>query len=101
MPLGLPAFPRRGSANPFRKRFRPVETGILLLLFVAASVAIMVSAAILYTLADGTIAFFGSGDVTPAEFLTGEEWTPSGGNPSFGVLPLLAADNLRLCSGVA
>ncbi len=91
-PRGM-RFPSR-DGNPFRKRFRPGETLILLLLFIAASIAVAISAAIIYTLADGSIDFFSSGEVGVFEFLTGDKWAPSGGRPKFGVLPLLAGTTM-------
>jgi len=78
------------DGNPFRKRLRPGETLALLLLFIAASIVVAISAAIIYTLANGSIDFFSSGEASVFEFLTGDKWTPSGKDPQFGVLPLLA-----------
>jgi phosphate ABC transporter permease protein PstC/phosphate ABC transporter permease subunit PstA len=78
----------------FRKVYRPFERGILLLLFLAASVAVFVSIAIIYTLADGTINFFSDPRVDILDFFTGDRWVPSGGDPKFGMLPLLAGTTL-------
>jgi phosphate transport system permease protein len=74
----------------YKKVSRPFEKGILLLLFLAASAAIVVSIAIIYTLLDGTVSFFSDPRVDFAEFLFGDRWVPSGGNPKFGILPLLS-----------
>ncbi len=78
----------------FRKVSRPFEKGILLSLFLAATVAVFVSLAIIYTLADGTINFFSDPRVDILYFFTGDRWVPSGGNPKFGMLPLLAGTSL-------
>ncbi len=74
----------------FKRSFRPLERTIELMLLLAASVAIIVSIAIIYTLMDGTVAFFSAPDVNIFEFLFGTKWVPSGSDPSFGILPLLS-----------
>jgi phosphate ABC transporter permease protein PstC/phosphate ABC transporter permease subunit PstA len=74
----------------YKKVSRPFEKGILTLLFLAASVAVVVSIAIIYTLADGAISFLSDPLVDITEFFTGDRWVPSGGNPKFGLLPLLS-----------
>lgn len=65
------------------------ERLIIWLLFLTASIAIIVSAAIIYTLVEGSAGFFLNPAVNILEFLTGSKWTPNGANPSFGLLPLL------------
>jgi len=60
------------------------------LLFASASFAVVVSAIIIYTLARGSYDFFSDPSVTMGGFLAGTRWVPSGGDPSFGMLPLLA-----------
>lgn len=70
------------------------ERLILVLLFIAASAAVIVSVAIIYTLLDGSVAFFADPLVDIVEFLTGSRWVPSGGNPRFGILPLLSGTTL-------
>lgn len=79
-----------GNKHPFRVRLRIGEKLITSLLFMAASFAVIVSIAIIYTLASGSVNFFTDPSVSPYEFFTGDRWVPSGGNPSFGILPLLA-----------
>ena len=87
--------PRRGygngrvRVNPFAHTLRPVELGILGLLFVAGSFAVVVSGLILYTLAEGSYEFFSHPSVTIWEFLTGSRWIPVQAGGSFGVNPLL------------
>lgn len=76
--------------NPFRTRVRLSEKLIVALLFVSASAAIVFSIAILYTLADSSFSFFTDPVVNIIEFLTGKRWSPTGGDPSFGILPLLS-----------
>ncbi|HNS65931.1 MAG TPA: ABC transporter permease subunit, partial [Candidatus Woesebacteria bacterium] len=76
--------------NPFRKKVDLKEGLIVRLIFIAASLAIIVSLAILYTLVDGSIEFFLSPKVSILQFFTGTKWTPSGTDPSFGILPLLS-----------
>lgn len=64
------------------------ERGVEILLFAAASVAVLVTAGIIYVLLSNSIEFFR--DVSVWEFLTGTRWNPDIGERSFGVLPLVA-----------
>lgn len=66
------------------------EQLIVWLLFLTASIAVVVSIAIIYTLVEGSIGFFFNPVVDIIEFFTGTKWTPSGLNPRFGLLPLLS-----------
>lgn len=68
----------------FKERF------IIWMLFLTASIAIMVSAAIIYTLLEGSASFFLDPAVNILEFFTGSKWTPNGTNPHFGLLPLFS-----------
>ena len=78
------------EVNPFHKKVDFKETLIVKLIFIAASLAIVVSLAILYTLLNGSIEFFLSPKVSIIEFFTGTKWTPNGTDPSFGILPLIS-----------
>jgi len=80
--------------NPFHKKVDFKEDIIVRLIFIAASLAIVVSLAILYTLVSGSIDFFLSPKVNILEFFFGIRWTPSGTDPSFGLLPLLSGTTL-------
>ncbi len=75
--------------DPFRKRFRPGEDLIVWFLLAMASLAIVVSATIIYTLVDGSYDFFTDPRVDLFDFLTGSEWLPNGANPKFGIIPLV------------
>ena len=63
-------------------------------MFSAASLSVIASALIIYTLASGTVRFFDYGEANLAEFLTGTNWLPNGRNPSFGIWPLLSGTAL-------
>ena len=63
-------------------------------LFGAASLSVIASALIIYTLASGTIRFFEYEEATFFEFITGTDWVPIGRNPSFGIWPLLSGTAL-------
>jgi phosphate ABC transporter permease subunit PstA/phosphate ABC transporter permease protein PstC len=76
------------EGNPFLLKFNIRENLIVFLLFISASIAIFFSAAIIYTLLDGSFEFFTN--VNIIEFLTGTEWVPHGREPLFGILPLLS-----------
>lgn len=75
--------------NPFKFKHKFSEKIVILLLFCSASVAVVVSAAIIYTLSEGSLDFFTNPLVNVLEFLTGTRWVPSGANPLFGILPLI------------
>lgn len=74
---------RRASA---RSRF---EGAIRVALFGAAAISIATTLAIVFSLLQETIAFFG--DVPIGDYLLGTKWTPqfAGEQQSFGVVPLL------------
>jgi len=76
------------EGNPFSLRFNLKEKLIVVLLFLSASIAIFFSAAIIYTLFDGSYDFFS--EVNIIEFLTGTVWVPTEIFRAFGVLPLLS-----------
>jgi phosphate transport system permease protein len=69
-----------------RSRF---ESAIKAMLFAAAAVSVLTTLAIVFSLLNETIAFFG--DVPFGDFLFGTKWTPqfAGDQQSFGVLPLI------------
>ncbi len=81
------AAPSEDVVNPFRKSLRLQEHAIHWLLVAAASFAVVVSIAILYTLAVGSVDFFTDPRTTMVEFLFSTEWVPSA--DKFGVIPLL------------
>ncbi|KYK21085.1 hypothetical protein AYK24_09595 [Thermoplasmatales archaeon SG8-52-4] len=76
------------EGNPFSLKFNFKEKLIVVLLFLSASIAIFFSAAIIYTLFDGSFDFFS--EVNIIEFLTGTIWVPTEIFRAFGVLPLLS-----------
>jgi phosphate ABC transporter permease subunit PstA/phosphate ABC transporter permease protein PstC len=86
----IKASKRAIEENPFRIKLNIREKIIVALLFASASAAILISIAIIYTLAEGSFSFFTDPLVNFLEFLTGSRWVPSGINPSFGILPLLS-----------
>lgn len=81
---------KANEENPFKTKRDLREKFIVLLLFASASIAVIISAAIIYTLVEGSFSFFTDPLVNIFEFLTGTNWVPSGKNPSFGILPLLS-----------
>ena len=92
------------EGNPFRRKLRIREGTVLVLLFLAASFAVVVSAAIVLTLVDGSWDFFTNSykgvvasewsGVSIGKFLSGTEWIPSGREPRFGVLALVSGTTL-------
>ncbi|HZH23329.1 MAG TPA: hypothetical protein VEY49_00365, partial [Solirubrobacteraceae bacterium] len=69
-----------------RSRF---EGAVKAILFSAAAVSVLTTLAIVFSLLNETLAFFG--DVPIADFLFGTKWSPqfAGDQQSFGVLPLV------------
>jgi phosphate transport system permease protein len=69
-----------------RSRFEAVIKAVL---FCAAAVSVATTLAIVFSLLNETIAFFG--DVPVGDYLFGTKWTPqfSGDQQSFGVVPLI------------
>ncbi|MDY1590898.1 MAG: phosphate ABC transporter permease PstA [Methanofastidiosum sp.] len=78
------------NGNPFHKKVDLKEALIVKLIFIAASLAILVSLVILYTLVNGSIEFLLSPKVSILQFFTNTQWTPYGTDPSFGILPLIS-----------
>ena len=78
-----------GEVGMGRRRRRPLEQGVLLLLAAATTVSILVTVGIVFTLVDEGVPFFTDGNVSVWDFLTGTTWQPVAG--LFGVWPLLAA----------
>lgn len=80
----------RETTSRFRAR-NVVEQGVRVMLIAAASVAILTTAGIIFSLLSSTIEFFRL--YPAADFFTGLEWAPSfsgrGGSSELGVLPLL------------
>ena len=65
------------------------ERIIKAILFLAASVSILVTVGIIASLLGETIAFFQEESVTLKAFLTGSEWSPLFSDPEFGIRPLI------------
>ena len=68
-------------------RRRRGEEVIKVLLFAAAILSVLTTFGIVFSLAEGTIEFFG--EVGIGEFLFGTDWSPLFADPSFGVVPLV------------
>ena len=81
----------RGRRPPLTKRVSGLsERGVITFLFLASSVAVLITIAIIYTLVEGTFNFFSFEEVELFNFLFGTEWIPSGRDPKFGMLPLIS-----------
>ena len=81
------------EANPLDGS-APKHLGVIGILFASASLSVIASGLIIYTLADGTLDFFLSEEAELWEFLTSTRWVPNGLNPSFGIWPLLSGTAL-------
>ncbi len=78
-----------GSHSTFthRKSLRSNLEGGLRWLFIACTlISILTTFGIIFTLIGESLGFFQK--VSPVEFLTGTEWSPTFSDPKFGVLPL-------------
>jgi phosphate transport system permease protein len=72
-----------------KKKFRPGESVIQALLFLAGFLSIFITLAIVYELGKEAWLFFGNPDVTFAKFFGTTEWSPGIGK--YGILPLVTA----------
>jgi phosphate transport system permease protein len=72
-----------------RKRFRPGESAIQILLFLAGVLSIFITVAIVYVLGREAWLFFGSPEVTLSKFLGTTKWQPGIGQ--FGIWPLVTS----------
>jgi phosphate transport system permease protein len=80
---------RAAGARSFRNGRKSVMNRLMpVLLGLCASVSIMTTVGIVYTLVSETVLFFR--DVPIVEFLTGTRWSPLFEPKAFGMLPLLA-----------
>ncbi|MEX1082500.1 MAG: phosphate ABC transporter permease subunit PstC [Halofilum sp. (in: g-proteobacteria)] len=77
------------ATDAFLRRRRRVDRLMRVVLFLAATVSVLVTAGIVFVLLRESITFFQS--VSIVEFLTGTRWTPLFTSAHFGVLPLLSA----------
>ncbi|MBS3816622.1 MAG: phosphate ABC transporter permease subunit PstC [Candidatus Thermoplasmatota archaeon] len=89
--VSLKSSSQKDDENPFQKGRNIKEKLIRSVLFIFASLAVIVSALIIFTLLEGSFNFFLGPEGSMLEFFFGTNWMPSGGDPSFGVLPLLMA----------
>jgi phosphate ABC transporter permease subunit PstA/phosphate ABC transporter permease protein PstC len=87
---------KTNEEHPFYLKFNFREKSIVLLLFIAASIAIFFSAAIIYTLLEGAVPFFS--EISIIDFLTGMTWIPTESVKAFGVL-LLVIDTFIIAGG--
>ncbi len=81
-------FAALAPSQAFLARRRIVGLGVRLVLFLAASVSVFITLAIVYILLSESLVFFRK--VSVIEFLTGTEWTPLFTNAKYGILPLLS-----------
>ena len=75
---------KRASRNVF-------ETGVGLVLLACASISILTTIAVIFSISSETIQFFRHPEVTFREFFTGRQWTPlfTGSEQHFGIAPLV------------
>lgn len=85
----------KSRRNPLTKKVAGLpEKGIILILFLASSVAVFITIAIIYTLLEGSYKFFSFDEVEVLDFFFGTEWVPSGRDPKFGIMPLISGTML-------
>jgi len=76
------------QSERFKKRSRPKERFIEMLLFLAAFSSVIVTVSIVFILVYESATFFAN--VSIVDFLTDTMWTPLFSNPRYGILPLLS-----------
>ena len=78
-------FAQTTTSSSTRRRFEGV---VRLILLGCSGVAVATTLGILASVLFESVAFFS--EVSPATFLFGTQWAPTGSPPAFGILPLLA-----------
>ncbi|HEX5630234.1 MAG TPA: phosphate ABC transporter permease subunit PstC [Acidimicrobiia bacterium] len=86
------ADPQHSSPPDLRGRRRPLERGIVLLLFLAGALSIAITVGILWELGKESLLFFEDEQVDLWDFLTKTEWLPQAGQ--FGIWPLVLGTTL-------
>src|SRR3954451_2189431 len=76
------------QSERFKKRSRPKEQFIEMLLFLAAFSSVIVTVSIVFILVYESATFFAN--VSIVDFLTDNMWEPLFSNPRYGILPLLS-----------
>jgi len=76
------------QSERFKKRSRPKERFIEMLLFLAAFSSVIVTVSIVFILVYESATFFAN--VSIVDFLTDTMWAPLFSNPRYGILPLLS-----------
>ena len=73
--------------DQLKRRRRPVESGVIVSLFIAGVISIGITIGILYELVRESLLFFQDDRVSFVEFFTTTVWQPQAG--SFGIWPLI------------
>src|SRR5207244_13222214 len=89
--------PRRQATRERWLKRELSERTMQVILFLAGSSSVLVTAAIVAVLCYESLGFFRH--VSLVEFLTGTVWTPQFANPKYGILPLVAGT--AVTTGVA
>lgn len=76
-------------AQSMKKKLRPVELFIQLVLLLFATLSILITAGIVVTLGEESLRFFAGGQISVWKFFTGTKWQPAIGE--YGILPLASA----------
>ncbi len=73
----------------YKKRYKNIQEGLIeLLLLMCASISVLVTVGIIWTLVSDSIPFFRQ--VGLFRFLTDVMWTPMFENPQYGIMPLIS-----------
>lgn len=75
------------TLNKSNLKHKIKEAVIIRILYIFASISILTTIAIVFTLLKETVVFFG--EVSVIEFFTSKKWTPTLQPQNFGILPLL------------
>ena len=99
-PQGASEHPSTNPPGPdLRRRMRPGETAIVLVLRLAALASIAITVGIVVSLLLPALKFFG--DVPVLDFLLGTSWRPNLEPQAFGVLPLVGGTLVTTAVGLA
>jgi phosphate transport system permease protein len=87
------------ASETFLRRRAITAAAVKFLLFLAAALSVLITAAIVYILLHESVLFFQQ--VSILDFLTDTEWTPVFENPRFGIITLVSGTLMTTLIGLA
>jgi phosphate transport system permease protein len=98
VPPGPASYGRLAASEAFLRRRALTGMVVSILLFLAAALSVLVTAAIVYILVYDSVLFFR--EVSIVDFLTDTQWTPVFENPRFGIITLVSGTLMTTLIGL-